>query len=60
MKMLFAILYANYSYKRSQINDDMYRGFRDQNLLTSVKALKTKRNWVFEQNDDSKHTTNAN
>jgi len=37
----------------------MYRKILSQNLLPSVKALKMKRGWIFQHDNDPKHTTQA-
>ncbi len=37
----------------------MYREILANNLLPSVKALKTGRSWVFQHDNDPKHTARA-
>ena len=37
----------------------MYRGILANNLLPSVRALKMGRGWVFQHDNDSKHTASA-
>lgn len=36
----------------------MYRNILDKNLFASAKSLKMKRGWVFQQDNDPKHTAN--
>ncbi len=37
----------------------MYREILSENLLTSARALKMKRGWVFQHDNDPKHTARA-
>uniref|UniRef100_A0A8C6LCC8 Transposase Tc1-like domain-containing protein n=1 Tax=Nothobranchius furzeri TaxID=105023 RepID=A0A8C6LCC8_NOTFU len=44
---------------KDRMNGAMYREILSQNLLPSVRALKMKRGWAFQHNNDPKHTTRA-
>ena len=39
------------------MNGAMYREILSENLLPSARALKMKRGWVFQHDNDPKHTT---
>jgi len=41
---------------KERMNGAMYREILSQNLLPSVRALKMKRGWVFQHDNDPKHT----
>ncbi len=41
------------------MNGAMYREILSENLLTSARAMKMKRGWVFQHDNDPKHTTRA-
>ncbi|KAJ4942246.1 hypothetical protein JOQ06_012112 [Pogonophryne albipinna] len=41
------------------MNGAMYREILSDNLLPSARALKMKRGWVFQHDNDPKHTTRA-
>ncbi len=40
-------------------NNEMYREILSENLLPSARALKMKRGWVFQHDNDPKHTARA-
>ena len=42
-----------------RMNGAMYREILSENLLPSAKALKMKRGWVFQHDNDPKHTARA-
>ncbi|CAJ0946106.1 unnamed protein product, partial [Ranitomeya imitator] len=42
-----------------RMNGAMYREILSANLLPSARALKMKRSWVFQHDNDPKHTTRA-
>ncbi|KAK3538846.1 hypothetical protein QTP86_015971 [Hemibagrus guttatus] len=42
-----------------RMNGAMYREILSKNLLPSARALKMKRGWVFQHDNDPKHTTRA-
>ncbi len=42
-----------------RMNGAMYRDILSENLLPSARALKMKRGWVFQHDNDPKHTTNG-
>uniref|UniRef100_A0A8C6P5Q3 Transposase Tc1-like domain-containing protein n=1 Tax=Nothobranchius furzeri TaxID=105023 RepID=A0A8C6P5Q3_NOTFU len=44
---------------KDRMNGAMYREILSQNLLPSVRALKMKRGWVFQHDNDPKHTARA-
>ncbi len=41
------------------MNGAMYRDILSENLLPSARALKMKRGWVFQHDNDPKHTARA-
>ncbi len=41
------------------MNGAMYRDILSENLLPSARALKMKRGWVFQHENDPKHTARA-
>ncbi|KAK1790610.1 hypothetical protein P4O66_014484, partial [Electrophorus voltai] len=41
------------------MNGSMYRGILNENLLVSARTLKMGRRWVFQHDNDSKHTAKA-
>ncbi len=41
------------------MNGAMYRDIFSENLLPSARALKMKRGWVFQHDNDPKHTARA-
>ena len=41
------------------MNGAMYREILSENLLPSARALKMKRGWVFQHDNDPKHTARA-
>ncbi|KAJ4932410.1 hypothetical protein JOQ06_010833 [Pogonophryne albipinna] len=44
---------------KERINGAMYREILSDNLLPSARALKMKRGWVFQHDNDPKHTARA-
>ncbi|KAJ4949555.1 hypothetical protein JOQ06_021065 [Pogonophryne albipinna] len=44
---------------KERMNGAMYREILSDNLLPSARALKMKRGWVFQHDNDPKHTTRA-
>uniref|UniRef100_A0AAX7T1U1 Tc1-like transposase DDE domain-containing protein n=1 Tax=Astatotilapia calliptera TaxID=8154 RepID=A0AAX7T1U1_ASTCA len=44
---------------KDRMNGAMYREILSQNLLLSVRTLKMKRGWVFQHDNDPKHTARA-
>uniref|UniRef100_A0A8C4SHL5 Transposase Tc1-like domain-containing protein n=1 Tax=Erpetoichthys calabaricus TaxID=27687 RepID=A0A8C4SHL5_ERPCA len=44
---------------KERMNGAMYRQILSENLLPSAKALKMKRGWVFQHDNDAKHTARA-
>ncbi len=44
---------------KERMNGAMYREILSENLLPSVRALKMKHGWVFQHDNDPKHTTRA-
>ncbi|KAK3549101.1 hypothetical protein QTP70_031896 [Hemibagrus guttatus] len=44
---------------KERINGAMYREILSKNLLPSARALKMKRGWVFQHDNDPKHTARA-
>ncbi|KAK3526933.1 hypothetical protein QTP86_004726 [Hemibagrus guttatus] len=44
---------------KERMNGAMYREILNKNLLPSARALKMKRGWVFQHDNDPKHTTRA-
>ncbi len=44
---------------KERINGAMYREILSENLLPSARALKMKRGWVFQHDNDPKHTARA-
>jgi len=44
---------------KGRMNGAMYREILSQNLLPSVRALKMKRGWIFQHDNDPKHTARA-
>ncbi len=44
---------------KERMNGAMYREILSENLLTSARALKMKRGWVFQHDNDPKHTARA-
>ncbi|KAK3521087.1 hypothetical protein QTP86_013380 [Hemibagrus guttatus] len=44
---------------KERMNGAMYREILSKNLLPSAKALKMKRSWVFQHDNDPKHTARA-
>ncbi len=44
---------------KERMNGAMYREILSENLLPSARALKMKRGWVFQHDNDPKHTTRA-
>ncbi|KAK3564239.1 hypothetical protein QTP86_011963, partial [Hemibagrus guttatus] len=44
---------------KERMNGAMYREILSKNLLTSARALKMKRGWVFQHDNDPKHTARA-
>ncbi len=42
---------------KKRMNGAMYRELLSENLLPSARALKMKRGWVFQHDNDPKHTT---
>ncbi|KAK3550598.1 hypothetical protein QTP70_000675 [Hemibagrus guttatus] len=44
---------------KERMNGAMYREILSKNLLPSARALKMKRGWVFQHDNDPKHTTRA-
>ncbi len=44
---------------KERMNGAMYREILSENLLPSARALKMKRGWVFQHDNDSKHTARA-
>jgi hypothetical protein len=42
-----------------RMNGAMYREILSENLLPSARALKMKRGWVFQHDNDPKHTARA-
>ncbi len=45
---------------KERMNGAMYREILSENLLPSARALKMKRGWVFQHDNDPKHTARAN
>ncbi len=41
---------------KERMNGAMYREILSENLLPSARALKMKRGWVFQHDNDPKHT----
>ncbi|KAI3361538.1 hypothetical protein L3Q82_012966, partial [Scortum barcoo] len=46
--------------ERKEMNGAMYREILSENLLPSARALKMKRGWVFQHDNDPKHTALGN
>ncbi|CDQ72544.1 unnamed protein product [Oncorhynchus mykiss] len=44
---------------KERMNGAMYREIFSENLLPSARALKMKRGWVFQHDNDPKHTARA-
>ncbi len=44
---------------KERMNGAMYRDILSENLLPSARALKMKRGWVFQHDNDPKHTARA-
>ncbi|KAK3542756.1 hypothetical protein QTP70_002771 [Hemibagrus guttatus] len=44
---------------KERMNGAMYREILSKNLLPSARALKMKRGWVFQHDNDPKHTARA-
>ncbi len=44
---------------KERMNGAMYREILSENLLPSARALKMKHGWVFQHDNDPKHTTRA-
>ncbi|KAK3511303.1 hypothetical protein QTP70_000274 [Hemibagrus guttatus] len=44
---------------KERMNEAMYREILSKNLLPSARALKMKRGWVFQHDNDPKHTARA-
>ncbi|KAJ4933484.1 hypothetical protein JOQ06_030312 [Pogonophryne albipinna] len=44
---------------KERMNGAMYREIFSDNLLPSARALKMKRGWVFQHDNDPKHTARA-
>ncbi len=44
---------------KERMNGAMYREILSENLLPSARALKMKRGWVFQHDNDPKHTAQA-
>ncbi|KAJ4927837.1 hypothetical protein JOQ06_015639 [Pogonophryne albipinna] len=44
---------------KERMNGAMYREILSDNLLPSARALKMKRGWVFQHDNDTKHTARA-
>ncbi len=44
---------------KERMNGAMYREILSENLLPSARALKLKRGWVFQHDNDPKHTARA-
>ncbi|KAJ4927081.1 hypothetical protein JOQ06_014818 [Pogonophryne albipinna] len=44
---------------KERMNGAMYREILSDNLLPSARALKMKRGWVFQHDNDPKHTARA-
>ncbi len=44
---------------KQRMNGAMYREILSENLLSSARALKMKRGWVFQHDNDPKHTARA-
>ncbi|KAK3548876.1 hypothetical protein QTP70_021268 [Hemibagrus guttatus] len=44
---------------KERMNGAMYREILSKNLLSSARALKMKRGWVFQHDNDPKHTARA-
>ncbi len=44
---------------KERMNGAMYREILSENLLPSARALKMKRGWVFQHDNDPKHTVRA-
>lgn len=44
---------------KERMNGAMYREILTQNLLSSARALKMKRGWIFQYGSDPKHTARA-
>ncbi len=44
---------------KERMNGAMYREILSENLLTSARALKMKHGWVFQHDNDPKHTARA-
>ncbi|KAJ4945905.1 hypothetical protein JOQ06_023583 [Pogonophryne albipinna] len=44
---------------KERMNGAMYREILSDNLLPSARALKMKRGWVFQHDNDPKHTAQA-
>ncbi len=44
---------------KERMNGAMYREILSENLLSSARALKMKCGWVFQHDNDPKHTTRA-
>ncbi|KAJ4923599.1 hypothetical protein JOQ06_021510 [Pogonophryne albipinna] len=44
---------------KERMNGAMYREILSDNLLPSARALKMKRGWVFQHDNDPKHTSRA-
>ncbi|KAK3567512.1 hypothetical protein QTP86_019940, partial [Hemibagrus guttatus] len=44
---------------KERVNGAMYHEILSKNLLPSARALKMKRGWVFQHDDDPKHTARA-
>ncbi len=44
---------------KERMNGAMYREILSENLLPSARALKMKRGWVFQHDNDPKHTARA-
>ncbi len=45
---------------KERMNGAMYREILSENLLPSARALKMKRGWVFQHDNDPKHTATGN
>ncbi len=44
---------------KERMNGAMYREILSENLLSSARALKMKRGWIFQHENDPKHTARA-